>query len=241
MENSNVSSTGELIVEINYEQTEIPTVIREESSLLSTDALKLRKQQKKALIHLDRLVVQRLSEYFTVWKLKVLLGQQITFTDSVDDEKHQDIDSQLDFSLFHRQLSEEKENKKSALRTHVKVTQVAAGQDEEEKKVEQLQNFTFDLSLDGGDESESNALSDSMLLSGHAIFVNQAASQSPAVAIEENDQIDELYRELQELIGQRQDTENSKMLAESSMSEPISPYKPPESDDISIGMPAYNL
>ena len=43
MENSNVSSTGELIVEINYEQTEIPTVIREESSLLSTDALKLRK------------------------------------------------------------------------------------------------------------------------------------------------------------------------------------------------------
>ena len=69
--------------------------------------------------------------------------------------------------------------------------------------MEQLQNFTFDLSLDGGDESESNALSDSMLLSGHAIFVNQAASQSPAVAGEENDQIDELYRELQELIGQR--------------------------------------
>lgn len=35
---------------------------------------KLTKRKKNALNHLDQLVLQRLSDYFTCWKLKILLG-----------------------------------------------------------------------------------------------------------------------------------------------------------------------
>ena len=163
-----------------------------------------------------------------------------------DDVRHQDNESsQLDFSLFHRELPEERLNKMNTMRTHVKVKQFTAGNQQngggdEEELVDQLQNFTFDLSLGGDLESESNGFSDSMMLSGHPVFVNQALA-SNAEAADENDQIDELYRELQELIGKRQETESSKMLAESSLSEPISPYEPEESENLTQSLPAANL
>ena len=46
------------------------------SSIFNTTAAnKLSKKKKNAIKHMDRLILERLSDYFTCWKLKVLLGQ----------------------------------------------------------------------------------------------------------------------------------------------------------------------
>jgi len=44
------------------------------TSLNGSFEAKLKKKRKNAIFYMDQLVMQRLSDYFSCWKLKVLLG-----------------------------------------------------------------------------------------------------------------------------------------------------------------------
>ena len=54
---------------------------------------------------MDRLVLERLSDYFTCWKLKVLLGQRMPNEDETSIHRASEEDElQLDFSVWRREI-----------------------------------------------------------------------------------------------------------------------------------------
>jgi hypothetical protein len=69
---------------------------------------KLSKRKKNALIYMDQLVLQRLSDYFTCWKLKVLLGQQSENKKLLRRRPLEDLDQsaelQLDFTTWRKEI-----------------------------------------------------------------------------------------------------------------------------------------
>ena len=46
-------------------------------SATQSQAAKLSKKKKRAIFNMDQMVLSRISDYFTCWKLKVLLGQNL--------------------------------------------------------------------------------------------------------------------------------------------------------------------
>ena len=126
-------------------------------------------------------MLQRLSDYFTCWKLKVLLGQEINNYGSPSQRQyaenaHRDADSrnqeeelQLDFSTWHKEIEADEIARKiqNPLRSHVRVQQVTSapkdGADSEEVK-DRLENYTFDLSLN---DSMVNLGDTNLFSSGH--------------------------------------------------------------------------
>ena len=76
------------------------------SSIFNTAAAnKLSKKKKNAIKHMDRLILERLSDYFTCWKLKVLLGQSMPNEDETSVHRASEEDElQLDFSVWRREI-----------------------------------------------------------------------------------------------------------------------------------------
>lgn len=106
-----------------------------------------KRRKKNAILFLDQLVLQRLSEYFTCWKLKVLLGQSFPATQAgesginreggkkwpqkppcIEEFSNDNDELQLDFSTWHKEIqADELERKiKNPLRSQVKVHKVSS-------------------------------------------------------------------------------------------------------------------
>jgi len=101
--NHQLSTVQELISQMNQIQAARSKAGSSDEKLLPGHLSKLSKRKKSALLLMDQLVLARMSDYFSCWKLKVLLSKGQHSLLNLDQSMGQ-AECSLDYSVFRKYL-----------------------------------------------------------------------------------------------------------------------------------------
>lgn len=114
-----IQTVNELLLQFNQLQnstkrTSISDDDSEKQMITRSLSTKLSKRQKQALRTMDKNVMAQLSDYFSCWKLKVLLEKGQSYISHLD-QSLGPVDCSLDYSVFRRHLEESKSGFKNTV------------------------------------------------------------------------------------------------------------------------------